>query len=615
MKFWSEIELRLKKLKYKILYPLNVFENEVADIRMSNENIKRYRIQHLRKAFFSISIKQKDDVFKYLFYLLTLVLLFLLPIAGFLNGISEKEIQQQQRAELLYEYYANDNPAILSVTNADTHTQFVDFMCFCVTKWLHINSIYDFRHIVGALFAWMIFIVIGSFLMNLFSWRAAFFGGIFLILSPHFLGQAFGNVADISFAFFYIFAIYQIYILIGELPIVKWKRLVFIVLSIAAANSVHVGGFVLLHYMYIGVIIAFILANPIKKIFSKKYVSNLGKLLLIMLGMTAVVYILYLLYPLHGFRSIAVVPRDSILKMAENQPITEILWGGKRLSTHDLSIGFVLQRMQFTVPLLIIIGALVHLIVIRVLVKKIHLANSILLLFGLLFPLLTLKGVECEIYDGWAIYLMIYPLIVMFAMAGYEGLLRKVDDKYTNFVIISIILLLCCMPLRHILVHYQTVGVYFNELSGGITTSYGKYTIDEGENANRPACIWLMHNAVPSNDSTKIRVCTDGNQGCDYYLRHKTEQFELTHGDFNTTDSLSWDYFICFVDSAKPEELLNQKWISMKSIHRIYVENKPIAIILHREPELVVFPEDTELSEEDTLNIGDETAESRQLTK
>ena len=56
------------QLKFRVRYSRNVFEDEVVDIRMSNENIKRYSIQNLRKDFFSISIKTKDDILKYLFY-------------------------------------------------------------------------------------------------------------------------------------------------------------------------------------------------------------------------------------------------------------------------------------------------------------------------------------------------------------------------------------------------------------------------------------------------------------------------------------------------------------------------------------------------------------------
>lgn len=605
----ESVLLYLKKLKYRILYPLNVFENEVEDIRMSNENIRRYKIQHLRKAFFSISIKGKDDVFKYLYYLLILVLIVLLPLAALRNGVSEKEVEQHHRAELLYQYYADGNPAILEYTDTQTHTQSIDFLCYCLTKWLHIESVYDVRHLVGAFLVWLIIIVTGSFLMNLFSWRAAFFGSIFLVLSPHFLGQSFGNLNDICFSFFYLMAIYQIYTLIGELPIVKWKRLLFIIIAIAAATSIHCGGFILIHYMFISVIVAYIMVNPITQFFTKRYFKNLGILVLIIGGISTVVYLLYLLYPLHGLSSIAVLPYHGILDMAEYQPITNILWGGEVLSSHDLGVGFIFKRLQFTVPLLIIAGIILHFVVIKNIVKKLNLANLLLLVFALLNPIWTLQGEHFEIYDGWAIYLTIYPFIVMFAAAGYEGLLRKVDDKYTNFVIVSTMLLLSVMPLRHTVFHYQTLGVYFNELSGGISASAGKYTIDEGENANKAAFTWLIKNADRDVDSLPLVVYTDGNAACDYFFRNHQKEFKLIHSTLQKSDTLNWDYFVCFVDAAAPQDLRNGKWNKLPNTYRLNVENQPVALILHKRRPIII---DEMLEEEilgdstqmDSVNIG-----------
>lgn len=577
------IKLRLKKLKYQILYPRSVFEYDVAEIRISNEDIRRYRFQHLKKDFFSISIKGKDDVFKYLYYLLILVLLFALPIIGMKNGISDKEIEQHHRAELLYQYYADGNTEILQYPSAQTQTQMVDFLCYSVTKWLHIESVYDFRHVVGALFAWLVIVVMGAFLMNLFSWRAAFFGGLMLALSPHFFGQSFGNLTDISFAFFYLLSIHQIFILIGELPIVKWKRLLFIVLSIAAANSIHVGGFVLLHYMLICVTLSFILTNPITKIFTKKYFRNFGKLLLIMICVTATVYLLYLLCPLQNPKSIALFPSSGITKMAQHQPITQILWNRRMVSSHDLTAGFILQRMQFTVPLLVIIGALVHLTVVKRVLKKIRFINALILALAMLYPLWSLRTSTCEIYDGWSIYLMIYPFAIMFAAVGYEGILRKIDDRYTNFVIVSLIFLLCLMPIRHLFIHYKTLEVYFNELSGGISNAYGKYAIDEGETANQAACQWVIENAEPSHDNKPIQVFTDGNSGCDYYFQTYPNRFAVSHSTLQQNDTTQWDYFISFANSVPLKQIQNGSWENIKAVNQITVENKPIAIILHKQ--------------------------------
>lgn len=592
------------QLKFRVRYSRNVFEDEVVDIRMSNENIKRYSIQNLRKDFFSISIKTKDDIFKYLFYLVMLFLLVLLPYASIHTGISEKEVEQQERAEMLYAYYAHNDTTILQSEYAQTHTQMVDFICCSLCKLLNINNVYLFRHITGALFAWFLVLLVGSFLMNLFAWRAAFFGVMFMMISPHFIGQSFGNLADVPFALFYLLAIYQIYTFIGELPIVKWKRLVFIILAIVFANSIHIGGFVLIRYFIIFSIISFVVFNPLSKVFTKKYLRNFFKLVLILIGTSAVIYAFSCFLPLHLTHFSNAFPHNSIAKMAQSQPVINFLWKGDVVSSHDLSWSFVLSRMQLTIPLLITLGCVLHLVVLRTIVKTVRIMNYLLLLFALVYPFWCLTGETYEIYDGWAIYLMVYPLVIMFSVGGVAGFLRKVDDKYTNFVIVSGIILLALMPTRHVLLHNTAPSTYFNELSGGISAAYGKYPIDFDEQSNKLACEWLLHNNTAFSDSTKVQVYTDGSRGCDFFFDKDTARYQLTHKDFNERDTVGWDYFISFVDQIPASQLRNKSWEATPSIKCFYIESRPVAIILRNEKSALFAPP---LTKADTLHAQEIT--------
>lgn len=582
MNITQYLKIKLKKLRDRVINPPNVFENEVADIRTSNENVRRYSIQHLRKEFFSIKIKGKDDIFKYLFYLLCLILLLLLPLGSIRNGISEKEIQQNKQAEALYQYYANGDKAIKEMPGAIDHPQVIDLVCYSLCKWLHVSHVYEFRHIIGALLAWLIIVLTGSFLMNLFTWRAAFLGSCFLFISPHFLAQSFGNLDDTAFAFFYLLSLYQIYTFIGELPIIKWKRLVFIVLAIAAANSIHVGGFALLHYLFLFSVIAFVIANPISKIRTLNYWRNFLILLVFLFGMSFAVYILFILYPLQGFRISEILPGKALQTMAASQLPTEIFWHGHLISSKGLTLSFIFERMQISIPLLIILGCLLHFIVIKTTTKTIHVLNAIILIFAIIYPFWKLSGSNYEISDGWSLYMMVYPLIVMFSVAGCEGLLFKVDDRYTNFVIVSAILLLSLMPLRHVLFHYPTVGVYFNELSGGIATAYDKYSIDEGESANKEICNWLISNN-PNIQNNPPVILTNGNSGCDYFLQNCDAPFIVGHtswNEFSQNDSLKWDYYCAFVNQQPINERELTNGPNATIVYQLQVENKAIAYII-----------------------------------
>lgn len=576
----------IRKIRLDLQRRKGVFEDEVADIRLSNENIKLHGFQNLKKDFFSFTIKGKDDIFKYAFYLLMLLLLTLLPYASLHTGISDKEISQHEQAERLYNYFSNNGDKSVAQDSYNCmHPQIVDFACCCIGKWFRMNDVYALRHVVGALFAWLTILLVGSFLMNIFAWRAAFFGGICMALSPPFIGQSFGNLVDIPFAFLYLLALYEIYILIGEMPCIKWKRLIAFIATVICANAIHVGGFVLISYLFIFTIVAFIVFNPLSKIFTRRYLYNFGILLLILSGVTVCIYFFDFLDPVHHFHLSIVRPGNAIAKAHEGLPVISFLWDSQIVSSHDLSLGFVLQKMQRTLPLLIIIGCLIHLIFIKTITKEVRLTNAVLLIVSIIYPLWCIKKSACEIYDGWRVYLMIYPLIVMFAVAGFEGILRKIDDKYTNFVVISGIFLLALMPLRHTLLHSNTIGVYYNELSGGISSVFGKYQIDSEETANKMACEWVMEHCIIKNDSTKVRVMTDGGKGCDLFFQKDTVSFSLRHGQFYERTNTGWDYFISFPDRIPAKKLLSEDnaWENTPSILRYYVENKPVVIVLKNE--------------------------------
>lgn len=585
------IKILYQKIKNSFLNPPVVFEQEVMEIQMSNEKKEtKYNFKNFRKKFFTISIKTKDDVFKYLFYLSMLVFAFLMCLMSLETGVSEKEIQNQHNAELIYNYYATGDTAALQKPFLSTHTQIIDFLCCCAGKWFQIDAIYHLRHLVNAVFGWLTIFLLGLFLMDLFSWRAAFFGAFFLFISPHYLGQSFYNLADIPFAFFYLLAVFQIYLFSKELPIVKWRRVVYITLTILAATAIHIGGLVLLHYLLLFGFLAFILQNPIKKLFTKKYFFNLLKLMGILLAIVAVVYLVNIAYPLHSFRLANVGARQSIIKMFDNQEIISFLWGGEIISSEKLTVGFVLKKLQITLPLIIIIGIIIHFMFIKTILRTIHIFPILLIIYVLIFPLWKLSGLTLNLSDGWSLYLMIYPIIILYSVAGFEGILRRIDDRYTNVIIVGAICLLSFMPLRHTLLHPRYVNIYFNEISGGIHSNFGRFTLDPGEQSNNRASKWLtkyLHNTEEYRCDTlpKIEVLTDGSAGCDYFFRNDTNRIHLVHADFNMRDSLCWDYFITFADNVPPPYLRSGAWEKEDAIHRFFVERQQIAAIIKNIPD------------------------------
>ena len=585
-------------LVFKIKYSQNVFEREILDIRMSEERIRTNALKRFRKDFFSFAIKTKDDIFKYLFYILILVLLAALPILASEVGVSQTEIRDQQQAELFYDHFTSAATDMSADVFTQTHPQFVDFLCCCICKWFGISWIYQFRHIIGALFAWGIILLAGCFLMKLFTWRAAFFGSFLLFISPHFLAQSAGNIADISFAFFYLLGIYEIYLFLSEFPVVKWKRLALLSFSTIAAVYVNCAGFVLLHYFILAAFLIFFVENPVRKLFTRTYGRNVLKLALIVSGTVATVYLTDLLNPLHFLTFSNAGLSNSVIKSAENLPVTQFLWSGKVTSSTSLGTRFLLMKMQVTIPLVVIIGCLVHLLFMRTVIREAHVLPSLLLYFSLLFPLWSLHRAGGCVGDGWSYYLMLYPLVVMLAAAGYDAFLRRVGDRYTNAVIVAGMLLLSLLPLRHVLLNQPGIGIYYNELAGGVHNTFGKYPIDEGHNFNRKASKWLL-SYIHKNDERfradtlpKLQVATLDTEVTRFFFRNDTGRIEIVEMPLTDT-SRHWDYYLSYIDDLSPREL-KRIWESSDDIIKTFkTDSKPVTLILRTLPDTASVATDT----------------------
>lgn len=587
-----------KNLVFRIKYSQNVFEREVLDIRMSEERIRTHVLQKFRKDFFSFAIKTKDDLFKYLFYILILGLLVALPILSSEVGVSQMEIRDHQQAELFYNHFTSTHAEVDGNFYAQTHPQFMDFFCCCFCKWFGISWIYQFRHLIGALFAWGIILLAGCFLMKLFTWRAAFFGSFLLFISPHFLAQSFGNIASISFAFFYLLGIYEIYLFLSEFPVVKWKRLAFIAVATIAAIYVNCAGFVLLHYFFLAAFLIFFIENPVRKIFTRAYGRNFLKLALIVSGTVAAVYLTDLLNPLHFLKFSNAGMSNAITKSTEYLPVTEFLWQGRTIISTSLGVRFLLTKMQVTIPLVIIIGCLVHLLFVRTIVREAHVLPSLLLYFAVFFPLWSLHRAGAFVGDGWFYYTMLYPLVVMLAAAGYDGFLRRVDDRYTNAVIVAGMLLLSLLPLRHVLLNQPGIGIYYNELAGGLHNTFGKYPIDKGRNFNRKASKWLL-SYIHQNDERysgdtlpKLRVATLDDEATRFFFRNDTARVEIVRMPLTDTTE-RWDYYISYIDDLPPRELKRQ-WERTEDIIKVYkIDSKPVTLILRTLPDTNAIINDT----------------------
>ena len=169
---------------------------------------------------------------------------------------------------------------------------------------------------------------------------------------------------------------------------------------------------------------------------------------------------------------------------------------------------------------------------------------------------------------------------------GVEYILRTIDDRYVNSVIVFVLFLLLLPPLRHVAVTAPATSIYFNEISGNVTTSYSKYSLDLNAHYPKIASKWLVKYIYNNDirdfkDYKTILIITDASINCEaYFVDYPFKKVQ--NGTIDQFLNGKGEYFISFADKQTPHVLKNEIWPPKNAIFSLYIENIPVATFLKR---------------------------------
>lgn len=580
LNFVDKIYHYVKQFLNKITYSQDLFDEEIWHIRFSklHQPHQRYTIE---KKTFSLSLKNSDDIFKYLLWISLVVMLVSMILMSHNIGISSREIEQNHYSELVYNHFHHigDDSEFEAHPYASAQAQYIDVILYSIGKTLHVHDIFLLKHLVSSIFGWLLIVYLSILILKAFSWRAAFFTAFLLFISPRFVGYSVCNVVDVTFAFGFIFTITQMYYFCRELPVIRIYRMVKIVLGMLLALSISNAGFILLNFFTFFVILNFILYNPLKRFYKLEYLKTLGTLCLMILGFYIVIYSIHAIGTIFLVRS-AVLPRNAFELLTINYPFSQNqLFEGHIIGPDNFPKYYLAKYLFITIPTIVLIGFLLFFIFFKTAVKALKPYSIFIFLYSFFFCIHKVRFNYMNPDTMWAIYYCIYPLFILIAVSGIECTLRSIVDKYTNFVVLCLIALLSFMPIRHIAFNQPFTSIYFNEISGGLHNAYAKYELGIYDNANKNACLWMkdyLYRAEIGQHATneKYVVATNGNAACGRFFAGDTN-IALVHLPYSAADT-TWDFFIDFCHEVPAAQLRNGTWPTDSTLRTLRLETKPI---------------------------------------
>ncbi|MBK8699312.1 MAG: tetratricopeptide repeat protein [Saprospiraceae bacterium] len=452
-----------------------------------------------------------------------------------------------------------------------------DTFCQFWVNALSIKDVYAFRHGLNGLVGALIILFIGLFTRLLKNETIAILAMVLAFFSPQLLGHSFNNPKDIPFALGYVMSLYFMakWFLNPESP--DRKNLIYLTLSLAFTNSIRMGGVVLYGYLGLFLLLSIWSRSGIKNTFSyKRQIMSAVAVVVVSYFLGILLWPFGLLSPIkHPFEALAGFEQVSI---GINQ-----LFDGLYVESKNLPRIYLIRYILITTPLLILTGTI--LFIWQQVLNKSWRKNLIhyLLLFAILFPLVYIMYKNSNVYGGWRHVLFVYPPMVILSALGlgwmYDAFEKGFPKKQWMFFLV--IALGLAHPIRHTVVNYPYVYIYFNEMAGGVSKAYGNYEMDYYYHSTKATSTWLKSYLRKNHGAAETMVIASNHADLANYLKDEAN-LKPVYSRFYNRHEIDWDYYICVNTYIHPWQLKYNYWPPAGTIHTIDVDGKPICAIVKR---------------------------------
>ncbi len=465
-------------------------------------------------------------------------------------------------------------------TNLEHYAQSPDNLSALINHVLNVQDDFRSRHILGALFAWLLLLFVGLSVFEITSnYRAAQIAVLLVLITPSFMGQYCNNLKDIPFAMGYAFCTWTGLRFLKNLPHPSWKDTLLLGVAIAVLNSVRMGGIVFIPYMGF-----FILLWLVLNYFKEKSFPGNKSIGFLTLKLAVVILIAYfgsmvfwpyaltdpIRHPVESFRMMS----NYIVSIRQNFE-GELIW------STNLPDYYLPKWLLISIPEVIWIALLTGIFLLVFVFRRTINSNwqyilNGFVLFSLLFPIFHVIRINSNMYCGWRqFYFLLVPISILSAgsLIRFYQLLKH---KGIKALFIAAFTLSLVLSVRHYARGIDHSYIYFNSFSGGNTKAWGNYEYDYYFHTAKESSEWFFSN-IPLSDSTIVA------SDFDIRLYNKDSlSFQYIYSKYDSRSYADWEYGLFSINYLHPYRLAHNTWQSPDIIKTFYHTGKPVAFVIKR---------------------------------
>ena len=422
------------------------------------------------------------------------------------------------------------------------------------------------RHTTNAIFGFVGILFAALLAKRCRNWHTASFTMLLLGLSPVIFGHSMFNLDDIPVFATFAASLFFVKRLADHFPKPKIVDAVFFALSSALCITANPDCSLIVAFALLLVVIGLVAQrkhNEIKKAAIRYPIFAVGSL--------AVIFGIVILLIPQGFS-------EWLNSFSPNSP-TRILFEGKLVWTDLLPWYYNTKMLVMTIPAAVFVGMLLALGL--CFVKKSNRAEIITLvcISAVSILIFSLKSDTNGIWQH-----LLYAEIPLYIVAaiGFDMLAESSRSKATQIAGIATPLLLMIMPAVHTFHSHPYSHIYYNEFTGGLNHTFGRYELENYGVSNLEAAQWIIDNGKYNLSGDQLFVAARSEKAGKHYFGKYKYEVSIVETRWAERANHIWDYAIFPVTGIEPEILTSQYFPPKNTVDTISIDNVPICLVLQR---------------------------------
>ena len=570
-------------------------DNKKKSTAKSQNDMKNVASKVLNRApvVENAPVPQQERLWKILFWSFAAIILLCMLITAPRTGIAGDECLDGLNGKYSLEYYANGDTTFADYTkvpelHSHPHLKYYgsgyEIVPAIALKYFNLPAAkeFAFRHILCALFGFLLILFTGLIGRLLKDWKLGLISLLMITLTPVVFGLSFLDTKDIPMAAGFAMATYAFMALFKSLPNFKIKDIVLAIVGIAMAVSIRIGGLMLPIYLVAGFVLM-LLFDKEKRQLAFKPSNNLWKTL----GVGSLIVVVGSLaglcfYP-NFFHEGPVEHIKGALSLVSKFPqFIPMVFDGKMIDSLHLPDYYLLKSFVYTIPLFVFAAAILFLINIVRVFRKNSAFDIVFLLFTMLFPLIYISVKDANIYNGWRHETFVYPGFVVLASSGfYETTLWFRGRKFGNvwrWICLGVAVVSVAPTTIWMIRNYKYTYSYYNML---VSDPYLHYDLDYYESSSTLAYDWFREHELPKCDSI-VTISTKIQTPVAYAAAlGDTDRVKVQTAEYMEFARVDCDYSIINYQCIKTKAV--EDFFPPKgTIHVEYVGGKPVCALVKR---------------------------------